>query len=153
MNTGMGVVQVPRNRRLPSLEVVQALVDEGLSNREIGERYSVTGEAVRQLLERHGVRRPHERTSHGTYIPWRIRADHGSDVIAKRLRAYSKRQQGVPLTEKDSRLLDGWIEYMNGANPFGVELSVHYDRNDPEGFYLKPRVSGDRDFIHPPQSG
>ena len=142
-------MEAPRNRKLPSLEVVKALVDEGLSNTDIGAKYNASGEAVRQLLERHGIHREHGRTSHSRFMPWRIRADHANDVLAKRLRAYSKRVQGTPLSEKDSRLLDQWIEYMNGANALGVPLSVHYDRRDNDGFWLEPAVPGDRDFIHP----
>jgi hypothetical protein len=71
-------------------------------------------------------------------------------VIARRLRAYSKRQQGKPLSDTESRLLDDWMKFMDGGNSLGIPLSVHYDRSDDEGFWLEPRQPGDRDYISPP---
>jgi hypothetical protein len=70
--------------------------------------------------------------------------------MARRLRAYSRRQQGYPLDATEGRLLDEWIDYMDGGNTWGVPLSVHYERTDPEGFWLEPRRDGDRDYISPP---
>ena len=144
-------MEAPRNRKLPSLEVLLALVNEGLSNTQIGARYGASGEAVRQQLKMHGIIRDHGRTMHGEYMPWRVRSNHQNHILAKRLRAYSKRQQGTPLTEDEEKLLDQWIEYMSGANPTGAPLAVHYDINDADGFWLELQVPGDHDFIHPPE--
>lgn len=137
-------------KKLPEFDVLLQHVQDGLSNLEIGRLYGVTGEAVRQALEKGGFRRADARSSHAHYLPWRIRADHAGDVLARRLRAYSKRQQGKPLSDTEERLLDAWIRYMEGSNPTGLPLSVHYNRTDDEGFWLEPRASGDRDFISPP---
>jgi hypothetical protein len=139
-----------RNARLPSPEIVRELHANGLSNREISERYGVTTEAVRINLKRAGVTVPATRTSHVHYIPWRLRSDHTHDVIARRLRDYSRIKQGGTISPDDQRKLDHWMEFMDGANPYGLELSVHYDRLDPDGFWLSPRQPGDRDYIHPP---
>lgn len=138
-----------RNARLPSAEVVRELHEQGMSMREIGNRYAVTNEAVRQKLQSVGVRTGN-RNDHSHYLPWRLRADHSHDVIAKRLRAYSKQQQGVQLPDDEARKLVKFMEFMDGANPVGVALSVHYDRLDAEGFWLEPRQPGDRDYISPP---
>lgn len=137
-------------KRLPPDDVLIEHAQAGMSNREIGERYGTTGEAVRQALVRAGYQRHDARPSHAHYLPWRIRADHVGDVLARRLRAYSKRQQGKALSDSEARLLDDWIKYMEGNNAYGVPLSVHYDRHDEEGFWLEPRQPGDRDFISPP---
>lgn len=141
---------MPSVRKLPEIDVLLEHVSKGLTNQEIGDLYGTTGEAVRQQLAAAGVRRSESRPSHARYIPWKVRGDHVGDVIARRLRSYSKRQQGKPLTDTEARLLDEWIAFMEGANSFGVPLSVHYDRNDDEGFWLEPRKPGDRDFISPP---
>lgn len=137
-------------RKLPSFDVLMQHVKEGLSNREIAELYGVTGEAVRQALERGGFKREADRPNHAHYIPWKIRADHGGDVLLRRLRSYSKRQQGKPLSDTEARLLDEWLRFMEGGNSLGVPLSVHYDRTDADGFWLEPRRPGDRDYISPP---
>ena len=142
---------MPQTRRLPDSEVLVRHASEGLTNKEIGEIYGVTGEAVRQALEKAGfTRSDNGRPSHAYYLPWKVRADHVGDVLARRLRAYSKRQQGKPLKDTEARLLDEWVKFMDGGNSLGVPLSVHYDRSDEDGFWLEPRQPGDRDYISPP---
>jgi hypothetical protein len=56
----------------------------------------------------------------------------------------------MELTAGDARLLNEWITFMEGDNPWRVRLSVHYDRLDPEGFWLEPEKDGDRDYVSPP---
>lgn len=137
-------------RRLPDVSVLISLVDQGLTNQQIGERYGTSAEAVRQALARNGVRRGPARPNHSRFIPWRLRADHVGDVLARRLRAYSKMQQGKQLSSTEQRLLDEWMRFMDGDNSHGIPLSVHYDRMDEAGFWLEPRQPGDRDYISPP---
>lgn len=145
----LGKVKMPSVRKLPPGDVLLDMAAT-MTNAEIGDQYGVTAEAVRQALAREGFRRSPDRPSHGRYIPWKVRADHTGDVLARRLRSYSKRQQGKPLNETEERLLDDWLRFMDGGNAFGVQLSVHYDRYDEEGFWLEPRQPGDRDYISPP---
>ena len=135
-------------KKLPDGERLVELAKSGLSNQEIAEMFGVTAEAVRQALVKSDYRRERLRPSHAHYIPWRVRADHVGDVLARRLRAYSKRQQDRKLTISEARLLDEWVQFMTGDNSTGLGLSVHYNRD--EGFWLQPEVPGDRDFIHPP---
>lgn len=139
-----------QTRRLPEGEVLAEHVAAGMTKKQIAARYGVTVEAVRQSCVRYGIELPRERPSHNHYVPWRLRGDHVGHVLARRLRAYSKRQQGIRLSPQESKLLDEFIEYMEGSNPSGLPLSVHYDRLDNEGFWLEARQPGDRDFISPP---
>jgi len=139
---------VPSPKKLPDGEVLVGLAKSGLSNLDIGDRYGVTAEAVRQALVKSDYHRPRIRPSHAYYLPWRVRADHVGDVLARRLRSYSKRQQGRKITASETRLLDEWLQFMNGDNSTSLRLSVHYSRS--QGFWLQPQVPGDRDFIHPP---
>lgn len=141
---------MPSPKRLPDADVLVEYAEHGKTNQEIGDMYGTSGEAVRQALAKAGYRRLNTRPTHARYLPWKIRGDHLGDVLARRLRAYSKRQQGKQLSATDNRLLDEWLKYMEGANPVGLPLSVHYDRNDDQGFWLQPRQPGDRDFISPP---
>jgi hypothetical protein len=142
----------PRNRKLPSLEVIKALLAEGLSYREIGVRYGCSGEAVRQFSVRHGIAPPSTKTHHKQYMPWVLNLNHAGDFIALCLRAYSKSKQGVKLSDREARDLPAFVAYLDGANPQGIPLSVHYDRLDSEGWWLEPRQPGDHDYIHPPVS-
>lgn len=142
---------MPAARRLPDGEILVAMAAD-MSNKDIATRFGVSAEAVRQKLAAAGFRREPERPDHSYYIPWRIRADHASDVIMRRLRAYSKREQGRPLSDTERRLLDEWLQFMDGDNPTGLPLSVHYAYNDDEGFWLEPRQPGDRNYIRPPEA-
>jgi hypothetical protein len=139
--------------KLPDGTVLRAHVDEGMSRKEMAARYDVTEEAVRQALIRHGISAPRVRPSHARYLPWRLRADHTSHALARRLRMYSQHQQGGTLGLSDLKLLDEFMRYCDGENRWRVELSVDYDRADPRGFWLTPRQTGDRDYIRPPRAG
>lgn len=136
--------------KLPPFEKLMEHVNDGLINREIAELYEVTPEAVRQALARGGFIRSAGKPSHTRWLPWRLRATHNGDVLVKRLRAYSKRQQGIALGESEERLLDEWVKFMEGDNSLGVPLSVHYDRMDDEGFWLEPRQPSDDGVVSPP---
>lgn len=137
-------------RRLPSPEVLRQHAKDDWTNAQIARYYGVSDEAVRQAFARLGLKRGPERATHARHLPWKVRADHNTDFIARRLRMLSKREQGWPLTASEQRQLDEWLEFMDGGNALGVPLAVHYDRFDPEGFWLEPAVDGDRDYIHPP---
>lgn len=137
-------------KRLPELDVLLGHVKSDKTNKEIGDLYGVSGEAVRQALARGGVQRSDKRPSHRQYIPWRIRADHAHDILAKRLRLYSRAEQGFPLSDAERRQLVEWQDYMDGGNRWRVPLSVHYERS--QGFWLAPRQAGDEDYISPPSA-
>ena len=139
-----------QQKKLADFMELKRLMDAGMSNKQIADRYSVTREAVRQAFAKHEIRNSPERTRHAKHLPWRVRSDHTDDMLAKRLRAYSKRQQNQPLAARDERLLDEWVSYMDGNNWTSVPLSVHYDRADADGFWLEPRSPEDTDYVHPP---
>lgn len=138
------------SRRLPSCEVLREHIAAGMTKRAIAERYGVTPEAVRQQFVKCEIEAPRERPTHSHYVPWRLRADHVGHIHARRLRLYSKVQQGIRISDVNQRQLQEWTEWMDGANAAGVPLAVHYDRTDSEGFWVEPRQPGDRDYISPP---
>ena len=139
-------------RKLPDCDKLAEHVAEGLLNKDIGEMYGVSNEAVRQQLDKCGLQgNGPKRVDHSRVMPWRVRADHVGDLLARRLRAYSKDLQGLPLKNGEKRLLEEWRAYMDGDNLYGLPASVHYDRSDPEGFWLEPRQAGDHDYISPPR--
>lgn len=145
---------MPAYRKLPDADVLRKHVEnDGMTNRQIAEQYGTTPEAVRQSLLSSGITPPGHgtRVDHTRYLPWpSIRSNHMSHILARRLRAYSKHMQGKPLSVTDKRLLEEWIKYMDGENPLGVPLSVHYNRNDAEGFWLAPRREDDDGPVSPP---
>lgn len=144
---------MPYSRKLPDDDVLRELVlEDELTNQEIADRYEATAEAVRQALARAKppIKRPNHEAPIRNTLPWRVRADHAKDAIARRLRSYAKVQQGRQIPPSERKLLDSFMEFMDGANPRGIPLSVRYDRRDPEGFWLAPREPGDHDYVHVP---
>lgn len=138
-------------RKLPSDDVLRKHVEDGMTTADIATKYDVSHEAVRQVRQRAGVPAARQRPTHAHYIPWGpLRGDHVGHLLVRRLRSYSKREQGRELSASDARRLDEWLAYMDGANPLGVPLSVWYERTDEQGFWLAPRGAGDRNYIHPP---
>ena len=140
---------MPGQSKLPSDARMRELHEEGLTNQQIASRYGVTREAVRQKFARMGLDRGPRRADHRRFLPWRMRAQHQQDVLARRLRELSKREQGFPLTDTENRNLDEWLAFMEGDNDAGVPLAVHYNMNDPEGFWLQPRTDEDDGLVSP----
>lgn len=141
---------MPYPRKLPDDDVLRKQFEAGKTNKEIAAEYGVTTEAVRLKRNDLGFQPPRTRPNHGHYLPWRMRQgpEHAANLLARRLRAYSKSQQDLPLTDEQTRLLAEWQAWMDGGNRWGLPMSVHYDRDT--GFWLEPRKPGDRDYIHPP---
>lgn len=142
---------VATGKKLPDCGRLQELADEGKTTQEVADEYGVTYEAARQAFARCGIERPRLRNDYRHYLPWRpIRANHQRSVLAIRLRSYAKEQQGKALKDHEPRLLDEFKRFLDGENRWGLEMSVHYDMDDPDGFWLEPRRPGDRDYISPP---
>lgn len=137
-------------RRLPPCDVLLAHVQEGMSNKDIGIMYGTTAEAVRQAKVKCGFAPEQAKSNHAQYIPWRLRPYHAGKMVHRRLVLYSRVQQGKELDEREQRMLDDWLKFMDGDNSLGVPLSVHYDPNDDDGFWFEPRREGDHDYIAPP---
>lgn len=144
---------MPGYRKLPDDDKLRDLVKQGKTAKEIADMYGTTQEAARQKLVALGLRpsRLPGRVSHERYVPWQqMNANHQKHILVRYLRDYSRRVQGVDLTEDRAFKLNEFIRFMEGDNPGGVPLSVHYNRHDPEGFWTEARKPGDRDYIHPP---
>lgn len=137
-------------RRLPPCDVLAQLRADGMSNKDIGIQYGVSAEAVRQAMVRCGITTESPKANHAKYVPWRMRPYHAGKMVHRRLVLYSRAQQGRDLDERERRMLDDWMRFMDGDNSLGVPLSVHYDPNDDDGFWFEPRREGDHDYISPP---
>jgi hypothetical protein len=144
------MVRHRRPGKLPDADILRPLVEAGEGVKEIAARYSVTHEAVRRALARHGLTPHHTRISHRQYMPWTLSSRDTHNYLAQRLRDYSSVRQGKRISARASATLREWQRFMEGDNSYGVQLSVNYDRRDPEGFWLEPKQDGDGDYIHPP---
>lgn len=149
---------MPARAKLPGDDVLRKLVEQGLTDAEIGERYGASGSAVQQrrMRAKPPILRPKDpnRLGHKQYVPWRIRNAHRTDELHKILIRYSNRMQGRPAllkpdntpSEKAERELDLWMAFMDGANEDRQQYSVYYDYQ--RGFWIDPRQPGDKNYIH-----
>lgn len=144
-------MDLPRygNRRLPDEATVRNLVEEGMSDRDIASRYEVSPEAVRKFRHRYGIERPSAHADHSAYIPWKVKASHAQHPLVRRLREYSRQQQGLPLTEVEQQRVENFLLFLRGGNDLRLPLVVTYDRDRAEGFALEPARPGES-VIRPP---
>ena len=130
-----------RNVKLPSDEVLKALIERGMTYREVGEQYGTTGEAVAKRAREGGFSRSLNKPSHKQVMPWKVKANHQRGKIAALLRDYSRREQGMKV--QSQKALADFDAYMEGDNQWGIPLSVHYSYDDPDGFWFEPRQPGE----------
>lgn len=131
--------------KLPGTDELARLVHEqGLTYREIGERYGCTRQAVYWALTAAGQRSPRSpEHSYREWIPWHgIAVEHNNDLLLKRLRLYARKQLGYQLTPTQIGILDQWLAYMRHHDAIVV-----YDRT--MGFRLAPRRPGETGMARP----
>lgn len=118
----------------------QQIADE-VFNRT-GER--VTREAVTMALSRAGIKGTVRR--YDDLIPWRVKPKHEHNYHLAMLRFEARRRRGLPLTENQTRRLDGWRASLDKKG-----VVVFYEPESPDGFYLVPKQSSDDDVIRRPE--
>jgi hypothetical protein len=106
-----------------------------MTQKEIAEQYHVTRQTVGYWLKRCGMVRPGNMMSHKDFLPWDIRAEDHNDSIARALRWYSKRAQGVPLAIPEQREVERLTDFLKREG-----LVVDYSRE--KGFVLRRRKPG-----------
>lgn len=102
-------------RLLPDRTTLERLRRQGVTYREIAERYGVTESAVYQRLKADGLAKD-QPVSHKALIPWTVREDHRHAHPALMLRTLSRRMQGLPNSEPRNKMLDRWLEEIKSAD-------------------------------------
>jgi hypothetical protein len=133
----------------PSDEKLRELLDQGLTQKEIGERYGVRRQTVGYWVKRAGLSNRATAITHKDYLPWNVRDTDHHDSIARALRWYSTLQQGGELDYVAKREVQRLLDFLKARN-----VVVNYDRD--RGFFLVPRKPGvDKatDIIRRPREG
>jgi hypothetical protein len=103
-----------RFRILPPNDQLQAMVESGMTHKEIAEKihaetgYPVARSTVTAALARAGISKPQPR--YRQEIPWVVGDIHTMEYPIVMLRALGRRRAGLPMTDRDSRRLDSWLE-------------------------------------------
>lgn len=144
---------MPRPRTLPDNETIVSLLRQDWSYQQIADEYGTSREAVSALVSRYNLAPP-KVGRHHEFIPWAIAPEHRRYSELRKLRYYSRRMQGEPLTYAEEKALDNWLHDMNTANPQGP-LVLAYDRDHPsgDGWHYVPRLPEDGDGIIRPPAG
>lgn len=117
---------------------------EGLTHQQMADRvfeqtgHRITRAAVTVALSGYGLTTPKPR--YKETVPWRVRMDHSKSYPVRMLRYLGRRQQGLPLTEKESTLLDAWLKSMAED-----QIVVAYDPDDDIGFHYVDASFKDND--------
>ncbi|WP_327377683.1 hypothetical protein OG393_29280 [Streptomyces sp. NBC_01216] len=136
-------------KRLPDLNTLIRLSQQGLTDEQIGSRYGTTGQAVNKALTLGGYyRRQVSKTVITELIPWDVlttqeKGSHHNTYLAKQLRAYLRAALGDE-TVKDTHLTAA-ARFEKKIRREG--LVVTYDRDREGGFALEPRKPEDGALI------
>lgn len=119
----------------PSPETLKGLLDAGVTQREIGERYGVTRQTVYYWIKRAGLGVRPAGMSHKDFLPWDVKAEDHHDSIARALRWYSTKQQGGDLDPVARREVERLLEFLK-------EEKVVVDYSRERGFHFRRRKPG-----------
>ena len=119
----------------PSDDVLRELIDAGVTQREIGERYGVKRQTVGYWIKRAGLGTRSAGRSHKDYLPWDVKAEDHHDSIARALRWYSTREQGGDLDPVAKREVERLLEFLKEE-----KVVVDYERD--RGFFFRRRKPG-----------
>lgn len=138
-------------------EQVRPLIEQGLSDTAIAKLFGASRTAYTKYRERHGLpgnpERSGRRITHSDFIPWTVgnSTRHSQHPLLARLKDCDTLLKGGKLrNESTEAFLEEWGRWMDGGNPTGKKLSVDYDPEDADGFFLVERKRGDKHRMRMP---
>lgn len=129
----------------PSREILQQLVNAGLSDTEIADQYGVTRQSAFTWRKEARVERTTVAKLNEPYIPWTVAARHQSTWTIKRLRAYATRERGGVLPPNELRYLEELDRLLEEEGAV-----VDYDPLKEGGFFLRRRRRGEKGPVRMP---
>lgn len=124
--------------------------NEGVTYEEMQQRYrdkyniETTLSMWGNFRRRKGL--PRRITRDDDLIPWMVKPQHRHSYPILMLRKEARRRSGAPVTEEQSREIDGWLRNLKEDGAV-----VHYDPDTEQGwFYVKRRPDIDTDIIRRP---
>lgn len=124
-------------RILPPTSKLRALVDQGLTHKQIAELvsretgYPISRSTVSAALHRDGSASPAKR--YPEEIPWTVHEKHQTHYAVRMLRLLGRRRQGITNSEESDARLDSWLKSLSDA---GVVVTYVPDTDDGF-FYIK----------------
>src|SRR4051812_37755299 len=96
----------------PGREILEQLVEDGLTQADIGERYGVKRSTVSYWMQAVGIHRGQAGMNHKSVLPWNMKAEDHQDGIARALRWYNRDRHGESLSEVQRREMRRLLDYL-----------------------------------------
>ena len=103
-----------RYRILPPTDQLRVMVETGMTHQQIADKlyaetgYPVARSTVTAALARAGISKPQPR--YRQEIPWTVSDIHTMEYPIVMLRALGRRRAGLPMSDRDARRLDSWLD-------------------------------------------
>lgn len=135
---------------MPDVETMQKYLSEGLTQKQIAERWEAESgqkigrSAIAMAMRRYGLESNRPTPRYENVIPWTLAPEHRMSLDARILRLEARRREGKSLTDSEKRQLQGWRDRLTATSTV-----VTYTQ--AEGFMWVPRRADDFDIIRWPR--
>lgn len=129
-------------KRVPDRLELKRLLDKGLTQKEIAERFGVSRSAIAMAKMTYGLEAGKTRERFADMLPWTLQPEHRMHWDARMLRLEARRQRGQDLTDDELRWLQGWRSDLDEKNAV-----VMYNGRTREGFHWVPRRDEDEGSV------
>lgn len=115
----------------------EQLLRQGKTQEDVAETFGVSQSAVAVAISRGRIKFDYPTQAKGKAMPWTIREEHQQRYLARMLRAYHRREQGLTNAPPLERMLVTFLRSMEES-----DAVIHYDPELEEGFVRVKRRPG-----------
>ena len=144
---------IPRMKQIvPDPTQMRRYLEQGLSQAGIVDKYEedtgirVSRSAIAMAIGRYGLKSSRPRPRYTDTVPWHVLPEHRNHNDARMLRLEGRRREGLPLSEKELRWLEQFIDLLRERNAV-----IDYNPKTKKGFWWVPREEGDDDIVRRPE--
>lgn len=126
-----------RGRQRVDYSEAEQLLRQGKTQAEVAEQFGVSQSAIAVGISRGRIKYEYVEQPKGRAMPWTVKEEHQQRYLARMLRAYHRREQGLTNAPPLERMLVTFLRSMAEA-----DAVVHYDPELEEGFIRVKRRPG-----------
>lgn len=137
----------------PNATQMKGYLAKGLTQQQIADQWEkdtgirVSRAAIGMAISRYGLTPSRTRARFDDLIPWKVSQEHRYLRDAAMLRLEGRRRKGLPMTDKERRLLTTWMSELQDANAV-----VMYHPDTDQGWFWVTRKDIDDDIIRRPEN-
>lgn len=115
----------------------ERLLRQGITQREVGERFGVTQAAIADAIRRGRIKFEYVNQPKDRAMPWRVKPEHQQKYLARMLRAAHRQEQGLTNAPPIARMLKSFLESAERD-----DFVVTYEPDTEDGFFRVTRRPG-----------